>query len=113
MEEIELNGVKYVKAKGVKKELVISDKGYELPFEIGKSYFIRTVTYHLLGRMKKQTGKFIILEDASWIADSGRFHQAITKGTLNEVEPVEDTIINTDSITDAFEWKHKLPRDQK
>ena len=59
MEEIELNGVKYVKAKGVKKELVISGKGYELPFEIGKSYFIRTVTYHLLGRMKKQTGGFI------------------------------------------------------
>jgi hypothetical protein len=113
MEEIELNGVKYVKAKGVKKELVISEKEYELPFEVGKAYFIRTVIYHVLGRVKKITGKFLEMEDASWIADSGRFSNAISEGKLDEIEPTGDAIVNTDSIIDAYEWKHKLPREQK
>lgn len=87
--------------------------GSELPFEIGKSYFIRTVTYHLLGRVVAIKGGFLILEDGAWIADSGRFNEMIKTGEANEVEPVEDIIINLNSITDAFEWKHKLLRDVK
>lgn len=85
----------------------------ENPFEIGKSYFIRTVTYHLIGKVKEIKGAFLVLEDASWIADSGRFHKAISEGVLDEVEPVEDAIVNMESITDAFEWKHELPRKAK
>ena len=113
MDEIELNGVKYVKAKGVKKELVLREPEDNLPFEVGKSYFIRTVTYHLIGKVKSTTGKFLTLEKASWIGDSGRFHNAIMEGKLDEIEPVEEAIVNTDSITDAFLWKHELPRTQK
>lgn len=113
MEKIVLNGVAYVKAKGVKRELVISDKTSDLPFKVGESYFIRTVTYHLTGRVKAIVGKFLVLEDASWIADSGRFSNAIREGKLDEVEPVGNAFLNTDSITDAFPWKHKLPDKQK
>ena len=58
-------------------------------------------------------GKFLILDEASWVADSGRFHQAITKGTLNEVEPVGSALVNLDSITDAFLWIFPPPRGQK
>ena len=80
---------------------------------VGKSFFIRTVTYHLVGKVEKIVGKFIILKDASWIADSGRFMSAIKEGTLNEVEPVGQAFVNIESITDFFPWKHKLPTEQK
>jgi len=79
----------------------------------GKSYFFRTVTYHLTGRVKKVMGNLLILEDAAWIADSGRFMRAIKDGELNEVEPVGDAILNLSTVTDMFPWKHKLPMEQK
>lgn len=86
----------------------------EVPFKVGSAYFIRTVTYFATGRVKSIVGNFLVLEDAAWIADSGRFREAIMKGTLSEVEPVEvDMFLNVNSITDAFVWSHKLPRDQK
>lgn len=83
------------------------------PFKVGKSYFIRTVTYHLVGKVTGLQGDFLILSDASWVADSGRFMQAIEDGTLEEVEPVGTAFVNIASITDAFPWKHKLPTEQK
>jgi len=85
----------------------------DLPFEIGECYYIRTVTHHQTGRVKKIIGKFLILEDAAWIADSGRWKDAIESGTLSEVEPVNvQAFVNTDTIIDAYEWKHALPRTQ-
>lgn len=80
---------------------------------VGKKWFFRTVTYHLVGKVIKTFGNFLHLEDASWIADSGRFMQFIKDGTLNEVEPVGECFINLDSVTDFFPWRHKLPKDQK
>ena len=80
----------------------------------GQAWFFRTVTYHLVGRVKKcMPGGFLLLEDASWIADSGRFMQAIKNGTLGEVEPVGIALLNIAAITDAFPWCHKLPTEQK
>jgi hypothetical protein len=89
------------------------EKATQLPFQVGASYFIRTVTYHLVGKVTKIAGGFLVLESASWIADSGRFMQAIKNGSLNEVEPVGDAIVNSAAITDAFPWKHELPTTQK
>lgn len=80
---------------------------------VGKAFFFRTVTYHLTGRVKKVIGSILELEDAAWIADSGRFMSAIKDGTLNEVEPVGVAFINVNSLTDFFPWKHKLPTMQK
>jgi hypothetical protein len=80
---------------------------------VGRSYFFRTVTYHLTGRVKKIIGNFFILEDAAWIADSGRFMNAIKEGVLNEVEPVGEAILNISTVTDIFPWVHPLPREQK
>ena len=39
-------------------------------FTKNKSYFIRTVTYHLVGKVAKIDGNFMMLKDASWVADS-------------------------------------------
>ena len=80
---------------------------------IGKSWFIRTVTYHLVGKCTGRVGPFLTLKDASWVADSGRFSDCIKKGTLNEVEPVGDALVSVASITDMFPWKHPLPKEQK
>jgi len=91
-----------------------SDKLHcEFPFVRGEQYFIRTATYHSVGRIKNIKGKFLLMEKASWIAESGRFMNALQEGKLNEVEPVGDMILNTDSIIDAFPWPHKLPTEQK
>lgn len=95
---------------------IMSKEGEQvkLPFEIGKSYFFRTATYHVLGRLKEINGKFLTLEDASWIADSGRFMEFIDDGKANEVEPVKTLMyVNSDSICDSYLWKHDLIRTQK
>ena len=80
---------------------------------IGKNWFIRTVTYHCTGHAVKFVGKFLQLEDAAWVADSGRFMDFIKKGEVNEVEPVGSMFVNIDSIVDFFPWKHKLLTEQK
>lgn len=96
-----------------KKDLVRFNK-LEVPFEVGKAYFIRTVTYFATGRIKAIVGNFLVLEDAAWIADTGRFKEAIMEGKLSEVEPVEvNMYLNVNSITDAFDWNLALPRKQK
>lgn len=80
---------------------------------VGQSFFFRTVTYHLTGKVKKVIGGLLELDDASWIADSGRFMQCIKDGVVNEVEPVGKAFLNISAITDFFPWKHKLPLTQK
>ncbi len=86
----------------------------EIKDMVGNAYFFRTVTYHMTGRVKKViAGSILQLEDAAWIADSGRFEQAIKEGTLSEVEPVGDAYINFQAVVDFFPWNHKLPKEQK
>ena len=80
---------------------------------VGQKIFVRTVTYHLVGRIEKMVGKMVFMKDASWVADSGRFMQAIKNGTLKEVEPVGDWFFNIESLVDGCLWKHDLPKEQK
>ncbi len=79
----------------------------------GKKMFIRTVTYFLVGEVKKVSGNLFELKNASWVADTGRFMNAIKDGTLSEVEPVGQVWVNTNTIVDMYIWKHALPKDQK
>ena len=85
----------------------------EGPFEIGKAYLIRTVTYHQVGILKDIQGDFLIFKDASWVADSGRFSECLSKGTFNEVEYVGPMMINKTAIVDAFPFEHKIPKETK
>ena len=80
---------------------------------VGKKLFIRTVTYHMLGKVEKRMGGFLHLKKASWIADSGRFMQFIKDGTPDEVEPVGECFVSINAIVDIFPWNHKLPTKQK
>lgn len=80
---------------------------------VGKKFYFRTVTYHLTGRVTRVIGSLLELENAAWIADSGRFSNAIKEGTLSEVEPVGCAYVNMDTVTDFFPWTHALPNKQK
>jgi len=84
------------------------------PVEIGKSYLFRTVTHIEVGKVKSVHGNFITLEQASWIADTGRYHDCLAKGVFNEVEPYPDTTtVNASSLINYAPWAHSLPTEQK
>ena len=80
---------------------------------IGKKFFFRTVTYHTVGMVTGRIGNLLVLEDAAWIADSGRFMDCIKNGEVNEVEPVGDCLLNLSTVVDAFPWNHELIKEQK
>lgn len=93
-------------------------KGPEVsnPYQVGKNYFIRTVTHHLTGKLVRVTSKELVLLDAAWIADDGRFMNALRDGKLNEVEPFPENmevVVGRGAIIDAVVWQHDLPRSQK
>lgn len=84
------------------------------PYRVGKNYFIRTVTHHLTGKLVKVTSKELVLDDAAWIADDGRFHEALRDGKLNEIEPFPGSVIvGRGALIDCCEWLHALPRKVK
>ena len=87
----------------------------EGPWVVGKAYLIRTVTMIQTGRLVAVYDKELVLEEAAWVADTGRFNDALSKGTLNEIEPFPDgpVIVGRGAICDAAIWSHPLPRKQK
>lgn len=111
LDELTIKEVKHIQSllKG-------SSEEHECPYKVGENYFIRTVTHFNTGRLIRVTPKELVLKDAAWIADTGRFMQAIRDGKLNEVEPYpdgEEVIVGRGAVVDAVVWKHALPREQK
>lgn len=87
-------------------------------WNVGKNYFIRTVTMYLLGKLVRVENDELVLEQCSWISDCGRFHMFAMGSPDNnlEVEPFpkdKQVIVGRHSIIDAFEWEHKLLSGQK
>ena len=79
------------------------------PFEIGKNYFIRTVTHHLTGKLIEVWPTELVLVDAAWIADDGRLSDSLKSETFAEVEPFPDDrriIVGRSSLIDAQEIKN-------
>ena len=72
-------------------------------WEIGQTYLIRTVTMIDTGVLVAVTGQELVLEDAAWIADTGRFSDALKSLQFKEVEPFPDgrVIIGRGSVIDA------------
>lgn len=90
-------------------------KKIKSPLSVGQNVFIRTVTYHYTGRVVGITESEILLDGASWIADSGRWAAAQSNGTLNEVEPYAPGVVSISraSVVDVSSWRHPLPLVQK
>jgi len=83
-------------------------------FKIGENYLIRTVTMIDTGRVVEVNEHEVVLEDAAWIADTGRFADCLKSCNFNEVEPFPDgqVIIGRGAIIDAVKIA-TLPRSQK
>ncbi len=84
------------------------------PYNIGKNYFIRTVTMAYTGRLVAVYEHELVLECACWIADTGRFMQAVATGIFSEVEPFpqKQVPIGRGALVDACEIE-TLPTAQK
>ena len=81
---------------------------------LGGNVFVRTVTHHYTGRLVAADESFLQLEDAAWIADDGRFADALTSGALSEVEPYPgECLVARGAVLDVCVWNHDLPRTQK
>ena len=85
------------------------------PYEIGKYYLFRTVTMIDTGELVAVCDKEIVLKNAAWVADTGRFTDALAKCEFSEVEmfPKNKLVfIGRGSIIDVVELE-KLPTTQK
>jgi hypothetical protein len=97
------------------KDLFTCSQKNNNPFEDlkGKNVFVRTVTYHYTGKVENVTGSFVKLSHVAWIADSGRFYDALKKEEFDEVEPfVSPIFLNIESIIDFTEIS-KLSESQR
>lgn len=83
-------------------------------WEIGKNYLIRTVTMIDTGRLVAVTNQELVLEDAAWVADTGRFSDAVKSAKFSEVEPFPEgrVIIGRGGVIDAVQIQ-TLPKIKK
>ena len=63
--------------------------------KVGKCYMFRTLSDHYVGRVTAVGNRCVALEDAAWIADSGRLEEFVRTGRADglEVEPVDDATV--------------------
>lgn len=112
IDTITINDVEYVR----KDSIIPAQKESEtFPYIVGKLYFIRTVTFYYIGRLIAMTPIELVLDQCSWVADTGRFSDALKNGTVNENEPFPDgpVIIGRSVVIDAHIWTGTAMRSQK
>jgi hypothetical protein len=104
---------------GEARELVRMFGGSPIPndshWEIGATYFVRTVTHHLTGELVSVTPQELVVKNAAWIADDGVFSEAMKTGEFSEVEPYPDgnVIIGRGSLIDARKVAFAAPRSKR
>jgi len=93
-----------------KNQLLVAEKNVQ----IGSTYLIRTVTMIDTGVVQSVSEHEIVLTSAAWIADTGRFSDALESAEFSEVEPFPDgeVIIGRGAIIDAVKIKIS-PRSKK
>ena len=80
------------------------------PYHFGRAYLVRTVTNYFSGRLLGIYEHELVLENAAWIADTGRFSEALKTGVMSEVEPIPGpVIIGRGAIVDVCEWPEAKP----
>jgi hypothetical protein len=90
-------------------------KGNGFPVAIGENILVRTVTMIQVGRLVAVGEHELTLEDAAWVADTGRFATMLATGKAEEVEPFPDGIcfVGRGAIVDGCPWRHPLLRETK
>ena len=98
----------------LKQAVVACDEADAFDALLGQAVFIRTVTYAWTGRLDLMDDKTFVLSSAAWIADTGRFADAMAGGVMSEVEPVPGPVyVNRGAVVDVQPWEHDLPCEQK
>jgi len=98
----------------IKRSVVTCEEADMLDHLLGKAVIIRTVTSNWTGRLDAFDEQMLMLSDAAWIANTGRYSDSLTAGELDEVEPApEPVLIGRGAIVDMTTWAHDLPRVQK
>lgn len=97
---------------------MFGDRGSESGYTklVGGNVFIRCVTHYFTGRLVRAYPDALVLTDAAWIADCGRYAGFLATGAAQEVEPYPaglEVMVGTGSIVDISSWPHALPREQK
>jgi hypothetical protein len=104
-----------VKKSEIQEITVLEPKNGEFA-QIGKKYYFRSVTHHYVGLLVGITEKEFAITNASWVADSGLWSEAIATGSLSEIEPYPEgqlVVINRMAGCDYTEWNHELPTERK
>lgn len=103
-ETIKIDDVEYVRKDSVPAP-VKYERGKNGPWQIGEQYLIRTVTMIQHGTLIDVTEHELVLVNAAWIADTGRWATFLAgKCKPNEVEPFpanEPVIVGRGSLIDA------------
>jgi hypothetical protein len=85
-------------------------------FNVGENVFLRKITMILTGRVVAIHDTYIELDNAAWIADTGRYAHAVRTGEFSEVEPYPDYLVvkvPLGDLVDGFVTLWPLPRTQK
>lgn len=77
----------------------------QICYPVGRTVFIRTVTHHLVGEIQSVGDKEIVFKTGTvmWIADDGRFTEAMRTGVFNETEvyDIESPFVGRGAIVDG------------
>jgi len=83
------------------------------PIRVGNSVFVQSVTLYYTGKIVEITKDELVLEDAAWIAYTGRISECLSNGIPSgaEVEPFPKPLaIGRGAVVAVTDWPHALPR---
>lgn len=113
MMEIEDLTIKQIREINSMQIGVINAKSH--PYIIGEKYFIRTVTNYYTGILEAVHDQELVINNAAWIVDTGRFNKMLKGADMNEIEPYPDgpVVIGRGAIIDASIVDFDMPRSEK
>lgn len=84
------------------------------PYPIGVPVLIQTVTLYVSGVIVEVGSQEIVIKQAAWIADTGRFSDTLKTAEFSEVEPFPDgcVLVGRGAIITVCGIK-KAPRNRK
>jgi len=106
-----INGTEYVRKDGIPEAACFTDD--QPPY--GGVMLVETVTKFFVGEVVSVHPQEIVLCNACWVANTGRYHEFLSTGDggdYMELEPCQDgpVIIGRGSIVDAQPYAHGLIR---
>ncbi len=80
-------------------------------FVHGQAYYVETFGKAWVGRVCDATETEVVLENAAWVADTGRYHTFLSTGRSEqvEVEPTTQRVtIPLAYVSSKMDWPHPL-----